>query len=180
MCWAVASLTSLISSIWIHSHKGKEMWEIEQTRKVWNDSLLSGGQEWLSVVALCWGPSCSVTFGRWPKGMKMAPDTAVTKEYVLFDVLLLTDLDPQYFIAGARSSNPYMEVSSFFSLCGEWEMGWKQARLLDGQRETQPWRKHTAGGVPKFSSLLMPGWVLPFSLRHQVWLLGALPPHSAF
>lgn len=55
--------------------------------------------------------------------MKMAPDTPVTEQDVLFDVLLLTDLDPQNFIAGTTSSNPYMEVSNLFSLCGESEMG---------------------------------------------------------
>lgn len=73
-----------------------------KTRKVWDGSLLSGGQEWLSVIAICWEPWCSVTSGRWPKGMKMAPDSPVIKEYVLFDVLLLIDLDAQNFSAGAR------------------------------------------------------------------------------
>lgn len=33
----------------------------------------------------------------------MGPDTPAIKQYVLFDVLLLTDLDAQNFSAGARS-----------------------------------------------------------------------------
>lgn len=58
-----------------------------------------------------------------PKGMKKALNNPVTKQYVLFDVLLLTGLDAQNFSAGARSQNPYVEVRNFFSLCGESEMG---------------------------------------------------------
>lgn len=54
--------------------------------------------------------------------MKIAPDTPVTKQHVIFDVLL-TDLDPQNFTAEARTSNPYPAVRNLFPLCGESEMG---------------------------------------------------------
>lgn len=68
------------------------------------------------------GPWCSVTYGRWPKGVKIALDSPVTKQHVIFDVLLLTDLHPQNFIAGARSSSPYPEVRNLCCLYGKPEI----------------------------------------------------------
>lgn len=129
MCQAFASLKSTIH-IYIFTQRKRSV----GNRTDWDGlgwfSVLRWARVAVSNCCMLRGPWCSVTYGRWPKGMKIAPYTLVTKWHVISDVLLLTDLDPQNFIAGVRSSNPYPGVRNLFSLWDESEMGWKQARVL--------------------------------------------------
>lgn len=153
-------------NIYIYSHKEKEMW---------GNRTACAGLRWFSALrwarvadSICYmlrGPWCSVTYGRWPKGMKIAPDAPVTKQHVIVDVLPLTDLDPQNFIAEARSSNPYPEEPV---LSAGWVRNGKKRSLC---ADKMGWGKHSReesilqGVFLNPSFLLMPGWT-PFSLRH--------------
>lgn len=175
MCQAPASLQSTIH-IYIFTRRKRNV----GNRTDWDGlrwfSVLRWARVAVSNCCMLRGPWCSVTYGRWPKGMKIASHTPVTKQHVIFDVLLLTDLDPQNFIAGARSSNPYPGVRNLFFLWDESEMGWKQASLC---ADKMGWGEHSHEErilqevFLNASSLLMPGQT-PFLIRHLAWLL--VPP----
>lgn len=160
-------------------HKGKIL--IRTKKKTYGNRI-----DWDGLSCFQWllrEPWYSVMYGTWPKGMKICPDTPVTKQHVIFYVLLLTDLDPQNVIAGARSSNPYPEVRNLCSLVGSQKS--RNAMKTSLCVDMMDWGKHSCqesrlqGVFLNPSSLLMPGWN-PFSLRQLAWLLGTLLPHSAF